>query len=201
MAAMLNGATCLDYVARLVGAADVGALLDRTEAAFRGPSRVLFLPYLAGERTPHNDPLARGVFYGLDPAVETTDIVQAALEGVAFTLLEARGLLERAGVGLESIAAVGGGARSRFWMQLVAHVVGLPVTRYAAGENGPAFGAARLARLALTGERTAEVCSRRPVRDVLAPDPALTAAYAERFAAFTRLYASLKGEFRRGTQA
>lgn len=198
MAAMLNGANCLAMVSRLAGEADIGALLGRVEAAFKGPTRLLFLPYLSGERTPHNDPFARGVYSGLDAATTQEALVQATLEGVAFSFLEARRLMEAAGVRLEKVAVVGGGARSRFFMQLVANVMGLPTVRYRGSEKGPAFGAARLARLALTGEAPADICVKPPVLDVLEPDPALTAAYAERFEAFAGLYKALRPEFRRG---
>jgi xylulokinase len=196
MAAMLNGASCLDFAVRLVGESDIAALLRRTAAAYSGPSRLFFLPYLSGERTPHNDPFARGAFCGLDHDTGPTDLVQAALEGVAFSLLEARHLLDRADVGLASIAVVGGGARSRFWMQLLSHVLGLPVVRYSGSETGPAFGAARLARMALTSEPAGDLCTKPPVLDVLEPDPALTAAYAERFETYKALYQALKPEFR-----
>ena len=133
MAAMLNGATCLDLVARVAGK-DVATLLDAAEADYRGPSRLLFLPYLFGERTPHNDSFARGVFVGLDHDCGAVELTQAAMEGVAFSLLEARNLLELAGVELPSVAVVGGGARSRFWMQLLSHVLGLPVRAIATVE-------------------------------------------------------------------
>jgi xylulokinase len=196
MAAMLNGATCLDLAARLIGAGDIAALLDRIAAAYRGPSRILFLPYLSGERTPHDDPFARGVFAGLDLDVGPLDLVQATLEGVAFSLLEARRSLEGAGVRLEQVSAVGGGARSGFWMQMVANVLGMPVVRYAASEAGPAFGAARLARMALTGETPRDVCTKPPVHDVSKPDPVLTAAYGERFESYARLYRGLRPLFR-----
>jgi xylulokinase len=197
MAAMLNGASCLAWTAGLVGAADLDALLKRTEAAYRGPSRLLFLPYLSGERTPHNDPAARGVFFGLEPASGPLDLIQATLEGVAFSVLDAQEALEAAGQRFGAVATVGGGARSRFWMQLLAHVLGRPLTRYAGSETGPAFGAARLARLALTGELPQAVCSKPPTLDVFEPDPALHAAYRDRFEAFRSLYEALKGEFRR----
>ncbi len=196
MAAMLNGASCLDFAAQIIGESDIATLLDRTEAAYRGPSRVLFLPYLSGERTPHDDPFARGVFAGLDLDVGALDLVQAVLEGVAFSLLEARHLMEEAGVRLEKMGAVGGGARSRFWMQIVANVLGIPVQRYAGSETGPAFGAARLARMALTGEPPRAICSKPPVRDVLTPDPALVDAYAGRFEIYKRLYRGLRPAFR-----
>jgi xylulokinase len=196
MAAMLNGVSCLNWVARIVGEPEIEKLLDRCESAYRRPSRVLFLPYLSGERTPHNDARARGALVGLDPSVEAVDLVQATLEGVAFSLLEARQLLEASDATLTSVAAVGGGARSRFLMQLVAHVLGVPVVRHAGRENGPAIGAARLARMALTGESAEQVCVKPPVLDVLEPDRALTAAYGERFETYRRLYPALKGLFR-----
>jgi len=195
MAAMLNGAACLRWVAGIVGAPDLAALLQRTEAKYRGPSRILFLPYLSGERTPHNDPDARGVFVGLDLDAGATDLAQAVLEGVAFSLVEARDLLEGTGIGLPAVAAVGGGAKSRFWMQLLAHALGVPVVRYAGSETGPAFGAARLALLALGSGPPGDVCVKPSVLDVLEPDPALSAAYAERFEAYRRLYGNLRPLF------
>jgi xylulokinase len=197
MAAMLNGASALDWLARLIGAPDIGALLKQLEASKCGPSHVLFLPYLSGERTPHNDPHARGVFFGLDPSTGRLDLVRAVLDGVAFTLLEAQRSLDAAGARPERIAVVGGGALSRHWMQILAHCLGRPVIRYAAGDNGPAFGAARLARLAVTGETVGEACWKPAILDILEPDAALNAAYAERFESFRTLYRALKPEFRR----
>lgn len=197
MAAMLNGASCLQWTARILAEPDIGALLARAEAVYGGPSRLIFLPYLSGERTPHNDPFARGVVFGLDAATGPVELVQATLEGVAFSLLEAQGLIKAAGVRLGPVAVVGGGARSRFWMQVLAHVLGRQVIRHAGGEKGPAFGAARLARLALTGEAPGAVCVKPQVLDVLEPDPALHAHYTERFQAFRSLYTAIKAEFRR----
>ena len=195
MAAMLNGATCFDWVAGLIGEPDLTLLLEKVEAAYRGPSRLLFLPYLSGERTPHNDANARGVFFGMDAGTGALDFVQATLEGVVFSLIEAQDCLETAGVRLATVAAVGGGARGRFWMQLLAHGLGKPVIRYSGSEKGPAFGAARLARLALTGEAPEAWCTKPPVLDILQPNAALHAAYRERFERFRSLYRALKGEF------
>ena len=139
MAAMLNGAACLRWVAGIVGAPDIATLLERTEAEYRGPSRILFLPYLSGERTPHNDPDARGVFVGLDPDAGATDLAQAVLEGVAFSLVEARDLLEGTGMRLPAVAAVGGGAKSRFWMQLLAHALGIAGRALCRQRDGAGF--------------------------------------------------------------
>jgi xylulokinase len=195
MAAMLNGASCLDFAARFLGQ-EIPMLLSQAEAAYKGPSRVLFLPYLSGERTPHNDPFARGVFCGLDHGAGAGDVIQSVVEGVGFSLLEARRLLGQAGIMPATVASVGGGARSRFWMRLVAHIIGLPVRRYAGGEIGPAFGAARLARMALTGESAAEICRKPPILDELLPDSALTEAYAKRFEKYAALYRALRPQFR-----
>lgn len=199
MAALLNGASCLAWAVRLVGEPDVGALLARVEAAWRDrPGRLLFLPYLAGERTPHDDPHARGVLFGLDPDSGPIEVAQAVLEGVACSLAEAQDCLAEAGTRVEALAAVGGGARSRLWMRIVASALDRPVTLYAGGEKGPAFGAARLGRLAATGEAVAAVCAKPPVAAVVEPEPALVNGYREQGRRWRALYGALRGEFRRG---
>lgn len=195
MAAMLNGASCLAWAARLLGEADPAALLARVEAGYRGPSRLLFLPYLSGERTPHNDPNARGVLFGLDADSSATEVTQAVLEGVAFSFAEAQDCLASAGTRVAAVAAIGGGARSPLWMRILAAVLDRPITLYAGGAKGPAFGAARLARLALTGAEPREVCTKPPVASVIRPEPDLVEAYRERDRRFRRLYGALRLEF------
>lgn len=196
MAALLNGASCVGWAASLLGVHDIDALLVRTENAFSGPQRLLFLPYLTGERTPHNDPDARGVLFGLSPEHGAADVMQAVLEGVGLSLLEGLQCLAEAGTTIAAAAIIGGGARSAFWARLIASILGIPVTRYAGAEAGPALGAARLARLAATGEPVAAVCRKPPVLDMLAPDPALHARYRDSFIRFRRLYRALSEEFR-----
>jgi xylulokinase len=193
MAAMLNGASCLAWVAGLLGR-EIAPLLAEAEAA-RRPSDLLFLPYLTGERTPHNDPHARGVFFGLSPATTAADLVQAALEGVAFSFADAKGCLEAAGTVLGAAGVIGGGARSPYWTKLLASALDVRLIRYGGGDKGPAFGAARLGRLAATGEPVSAVCTPPPVLDETEPDPALAEAYRPRIAAFRRLYAALEPEF------
>ena len=195
MAAMLNGAGVLAAVAHLLGDADIPTLLAEAEAQFRGPGRLLVLPYLSGERTPHDDPHARGVVFGLTPGTSRAELVLAALEGVAFSFADARDALAAGGTRIASAGIVGGGARSAFWAKLIASVLGVPLRVYAGGARGPAFGAARLARLALGGEDQATVLAEPPVQRVIEPDAALADAYAPRIAAFRRLYAALRPEF------
>jgi xylulokinase len=199
MAAMLNGAGVLAGVAGLLGDADIPSLLAEAEARFAGPSRLLFLPYLSGERTPHDDPHARGVVFGLTSDTVRAELVLAAMEGVAFTFADARDALAAGGTHITSAGIVGGGARSRFWTRLIASVLGVPLHRYAGGARGPAFGAARLARLALGADDPTCVLIEPKTEEVIAPDPALAAAYAPRVVAFRRLYAALRPEFPAGS--
>jgi xylulokinase len=196
MAAMLNGGSCLAWAARLLGEPDPARLLARVEAAHRGPGRLVFLPYLAGERTPHDDPHARGVLLGLDSGTTAEALVQAVLEGVAYAFVDAADCLARAGTTLGPLAVVGGGARSRLWLEILAGALGRPITVHEAGATGPALGAARLARIAVTGEPTAVVCTAPPVVAVVEPVAAHGPAYRAGHARFARLYRALREEFR-----
>jgi xylulokinase len=194
MAAMLNGASCLAWAAQLLQR-DIGELLRETEAAYRKPSPILFLPYLAGERTPHNDPYARGVFFGLSPQTQQTDLVQAILEGVAFSFADAKQCLEQAGTSLTYAGMIGGGSRSVFWAKIFASVLNVPMLRYQGSDKGPAFGAARLARLAATGEAPEAVCTAPSILETIEPQPQLVELYGPRIEAFRSLYRALKPEF------
>jgi xylulokinase len=195
MAALLNGASVLSSVAHLLGDANLPDLLAEVEANFKGPSRLLVLPYLSGERTPHDDPYARGVVFGLTGDTSRAELVQAALEGVAFSLADGRDALAAGGVRVASAGIIGGGARSRFWTRLIASALNIPLRRFAGGERGPAFGAARLARLALRRDDPAVVLAEPPVTEVVDPDPGLSDAYKPRIEAFRRLYRALRSEF------
>jgi xylulokinase len=192
MAAMLNGAGALAFLGRLF-AEEPAALEGEAARGYHGPGDVLALPYLSGERTPHDDPLARGVFFGLTPSTDRAQIVRAMMEAVAFSLKDAEecvDLREGAPVGL-----IGGGARSALWTRMIAAALGRTILRYAGGETGPAFGAARLARLAATGESPEAVCKPPPIADETAPDPRLSEAFAPKIERFRRLYRALAPEF------
>ena len=195
MAAMLNGASVLAAVAHLLGDADIAVLLAEVEARDPAPSRLLVLPYLSGERTPHDDPYARGVVFGLTGDISRAELVQAALEGVAFSLADGRDALAVGGTQVASAGIIGGGAQSLLWTRLIASVLGIPLRVYAGGTRGPAFGAARLARLALAADDPAMVLAEPPVTRIVEPDAALFDAYQPRLAAFRRLYRALRPEF------
>ncbi|MEI7601057.1 MAG: xylulokinase [Aestuariivirga sp.] len=195
MAALLNGAGALAWAAGLLGRADIGKLLEDTERAFTGPSPVLFLPYLSGERTPHNNPHAKGVLFGLTPATTPEQVTQAVLEGVALSLADAQDYLEATGKLPDRIAVNGGGSKSRFWMKILASALNKTVLLQDGSETGPAFGAARLARLAATGEDPEVVCRKPGIAAEVAPDPALAAAYAEKLIKFRSLYKAVASLF------
>jgi xylulokinase len=183
-------------VTRLVGARDEASLLAEVEAAGPGGGRLLFLPYLSGERTPHNDPHAAGVFFGLGPETGRAELARAVLEGVAFALADGQDALLAAGTAIERVQVIGGGARSRLWGRILAAALERPLAYPAGGELGPAFGAARLARLAATGEHPDRVCTAPPAEAVVPPEPDLVQRYREARRRFRELYAALRERFR-----
>ena len=185
--AILSAASCLAWIARLFGASEAD-LLAPLGARPTVPSQVSFLPYLSGERTPHDDPDARGMIDGLNHGTDRAAIVQAVLEGVAFALADCRDALADAGIAFSQADAIGGGSRSRFWLSVLANVLNLPIHRFDEGETGAAFGAARLGRLAVTGEAIDAVCTPPQRIETFEPERALVDAYAERLPAWRELY-------------
>jgi xylulokinase len=169
------------------------------EAALTPPGAegLFFLPYLAGERTPHADPYARGAFVGLTLKHGRGHMVRAVLEGVTYSLRECLTVMEEQGVSIRQVRASGGGARSAFWRQLQADVFGKRVVTMAADE-GPAFGAALLSAVG-AGEfkDIAEACD-ATVNSIGLVRPAAKAQelYDRGFAIYRQLYRSLRDEFR-----
>ena len=161
-AVLLNAASAVDWAAGVTGFAAPAAGYAAAEAA-GSSGGVQFLPYLTGERTPHDDPHACGVFFGMRLDTTAAMLVHAAMEGVAFAFADGRDALARAGGQCERATVIGGGARSTYWGKILAAVLDLPLTYCAGAETGPAHGAARLARLAVTGEDPAAVCGRGAV--------------------------------------
>ena len=188
MAVMLSAASCLTWVSRVTGAASEAALLAEIEAETQGPGSVLFLPYLSGERTPHNDPHATGLFSGLTHATRRSDLGRAVLEGVGFSFADGLAALAAAGTEVNSLSVIGGGARSPLWGEILASILGKPLEYRSGGDLGPAFGAARLARLAVTGEDPRGLCLPPPLERTILPNPAWREAYAARYAEYRAAY-------------
>lgn len=195
MSVLLSAASCVDWIARATGAGDAAALMAEVEDTDAVPGAAMFLPYLSGERTPHNDPHAQGVFFGLTHQTGRAELAQAVLEGVAFAFADGLDALAATGAPIEAISVIGGGARSRYWGRILSAVLNRPLIYRQTAEAGPAYGAARLARLAVTGEAPGDVCTPPPVRDVVEPDDRLADRYRTRRPTFTALYQSLKPHF------
>jgi xylulokinase len=191
MGVILAATDCMNWLSRSLGqsAADLAQQLpDRIS----GPSELMFLPYLSGERTPHNDAGVRGAFVGLDIAHGAADLTQAVIEGVSFALRDCLAALEGTGTTLESVIAMGGGARSAFWRETLATVLDLPLSVPAGGEFGAALGAARLAIAAATGEAVERIMTPPEIAETIAPRPELTERYAERWQRYRAIYPVLR---------
>ena len=188
MAVHLSAASCIDWVARLAGLAGPADVFALAEAARVAAGPELFLPYLSGERTPHNDPHVRGAFLSLGSETDPGRLAAAVLEGVAFAHADGLAALREAGTELSSLSVIGGGARSRYWGAVLAAALETPLVYLEGGEIGPALGAARLAQMAVTGASPAEACRRPPVRHVVEPDPVLTERLAPKLARFRAAY-------------
>jgi xylulokinase len=189
MSVHLSAAACIDWAATLTGLS-VPTFLSAAEAASSGPE--LFLPYLSGERTPHNNPHVRGAFLGLSNETDSGRLALAVLEGVAFAHADGLTALMDAGTAIERLSVIGGGARSHFWGTIIASVLGLPLDYLDGGEVGPALGAARLAQIAVSGASPSEICVRPPVRETVFPDPAMAERLTPKLARFRAVYPALK---------
>ncbi|HVY85552.1 MAG TPA: xylulokinase [Caulobacterales bacterium] len=196
MSVMLSAASCVDWAANATGSGDAAALLAKVEARGRLDGAEIFLPYLSGERTPHNDPHARGVLFGLNHESDAAAIGQAVLEGVAFAFADGLDALIEAGTDVGQISVIGGGARSAWWGRVLAAALKRPLAYREGGEVGPAYGAARLARLGVTKEAIEDVCTAPPVRAVIEPNDRDIDRLAHKRDLFARLYQDLRPRFR-----
>jgi xylulokinase len=192
MGVILSATDSLNWLAGLTGtsAAELAAALgERLEP----PGAVTFLPYLGGERTPHNDATVRGVFVGLGHESDRRALAQAVVEGVAFALCDSRDALGAAGTKIARVAAVGGGTRSRYWLKVLATALGVPVDVPVAGDFGAAFGAARLGLIAATGADPATVCAAPALAHTVQPNATHAAAFAAARERYRALYPAIRG--------
>jgi len=191
MGVMLSATDSLNWLARITGTTpkDLTAGLGDT---VQPPGPVRFLPYLSGERTPHNDSVIRGSFTGLSAATTRDDLTRAVLEGVAFGLRDSYEALVATGAQLEQLIAIGGGTGSRYWLRLIASVLDLPLALPHDGDFGAALGAARLGLAAATGGDPTALMTPPRIKETIAPDPALRDALDTAYAAFRAAYPAIK---------
>ena len=194
---MLSAASCnkwwMDEIIRTTeyGAEQAGITDDKL-----GENHVYYLPYLMGERAPHNDPAARSCFIGMTMDSTREDMTQAVLEGVAFGIRDSLEAAKKLGVDVKTSMICGGGAKSPLWKKIFANVLGITLTTPET-EQGPGYGGAILAAVACGEYPTvADAVSKLvKVTDTVEPDPELTAKYEKKYQTFTKMYPALKAVF------
>lgn len=158
-----------------------------------GENHVFFLPYLMGERSPHNDPDARAMFFGMSMDTTREDMTQAVLEGVAFALRDSLEVAKGLGIRIERTKICGGGAKSPLWKRIIANILNLKVD-VIEQEEGPALGAAILAAVGCGEYPSVEEAAQAIVRvvDTIEPEPELVQKYEEKYQQFRKLYPAVK---------
>lgn len=187
MGVILSAAGSLEWLAGLLKTPApklTAALGDKVS----GPSPVLYLPYLSGERTPIADARARGLFMRLGHETDAKILTHAVLDGVAFAFRDSLEALRAAGSEVNRVTAVGGGTRSALWLKIIATVLGLPVDVPMDGDFGGAFGAARLGLIAATKADVKQVLKPPKTAKTVTPDNKSAAAYQDAYAAYAQIY-------------
>lgn len=195
MGCMLSAASCNKWwMDDIIGTNDYAAQQKAIEKL--GENHVYFLPYLMGERSPHNNPNARGTFIGMTMDTTRADMTQAVLEGVAFALRDSFEVAKSLGIRIERTKICGGGAKSPLWKKIIANVLGIKVD-VIESEQGPSMGGAMLAAVANGEYSSVEEIADRLVKvvDTVEPEPELTAKYDERYSRFRQIYPACKDLF------
>ncbi len=194
MGCMLSAASCNkwwmeDIIGTKAFAEEQKAITDDK----LGSNHVYFLPYLMGERSPHNNPDARGAFIGMSMDSTRADMTQAVLEGVAFGLRDSVEVARKLGIKLERTKICGGGAKSPLWKKIIANVMNLKVD-VIESEEGPGYGGAILAAVACGEYASVEEAASKLVKviDTVEPDPEIAARYEEQYRKFVKMYPALK---------
>jgi xylulokinase len=196
MGCMLSAASSNKWwMDEIIGTKDYAA--EQAKIAEIGKNHVYYLPYLMGERTPHNDPDARGAFIGMTMDTTRADMTLAVLEGVTFALRDSLEIARSLGVKIDAVRATGGGAKSPLWRKLIADIMNVKV-EIMNSEEGPGYGGAILAAVgcgeyASVSEATKKIVK---VKDELLPDAEAVKAYEEKYKVWKQLYPALKGVYR-----
>ena len=197
MGCMLSAASCNKWWAEEILHTDDFAA-EQKDITKLGENHVFYLPYLMGERSPHNDPSARAAFIGMSMDSTREDMTQAVLEGVAFGLRDSLEVARSIGVNPERTKICGGGAKSPLWRKIIANVMNMKVDLIES-EEGPGYGAAILAAVGCGVFDSVEEAAKKLVKvtGTEEPDPELVQKYEERYQEFKELYPALKGFFQK----
>jgi xylulokinase len=191
MGVILSATDSLNWLSAVTGKKQA-ELSAAAEAEFKGPGEEIFLPYLSGERTPHNNANARGAFVGLSHLSETPRLAQAVMEGVAFAFKDCQRVLNDAGTEFDRLLAVGGGSKSNLWLKLISTALDIEIALPEDGDFGGALGVARLALCAAEGADPLEVMTMPRTARTIGPDAALRQAYADQYARYRALYPAIE---------
>jgi len=191
MGVILSATDSLNWLASNLGrtAKDLAEQLPERPS---GPSSLRFLPYLSGERTPHNDAHARAAFIGMSKETDNNALCQAVMEGVSFALRDCLEALKSTQTNLSGAMAIGGGSGSAFWLETLANTLNLPIHLPARGDFGAAMGAARLAMVGVSGASLSSVMTQPEIQRSYEPTPHLVAAYDAAYQKHIKCYAALK---------
>ena len=197
MGCMLSAASCNKWWAEEILHTDDFAA-EQKDITKLGENHVFYLPYLMGERSPHNDPYARATFTGMTMDTTRADMMQAVLEGVVFALRDSLEVAKSLGIKIERTKICGGGAKSPLWKKIIANVMNLKVD-VIESEEGPGYGAAILAAVGCGVFDSVEEAAKKLVKvtGTEEPDPELVQKYEERYQEFKELYPALKGFFQK----
>ncbi len=191
MGVILSATDSLNWLARVTGQ-DAAKLAQQAMANFTGPGEEIFLPYLSGERTPHNNAAARGALVGLSHLSDPARLAQAVMEGVTFAFRDCQRVLVDAGTRIDRLLAVGGGSKSALWLKLIATNLDMEIALPEDGDYGGALGAARLALCAATGADPKAVMTMPAIKAVIVPDRTLSAAYSDQYGRYRALYPAIE---------
>jgi xylulokinase len=191
MGVILSATDSLNWLSHVTGKSQP-ELSGAAEANFKGPGEELFLPYLSGERTPHNNAGARGSFAGLSHLSDQSRLAQAVMEGVTFAFRDCQRVLADAGTTFGQLLAVGGGSKSQLWLKLIATNLDTEIAIPEDGDFGGALGAARLGLCAAEGANPAEVMTMPGIKQIIQPDASLRDAYTAQYARYRALYPAIE---------
>lgn len=195
MGCMLSAASCNKWWNEdILKTQDFAA--EQAQIEKLGENNVFFLPYLMGERSPHNNPNVRAMFIGMSMDTSREDMTQAVLEGVSFGLRDSLEVARSLGIQIERTKICGGGAKSPLWKKMIANIMNMKVD-VIESEEGPALGAAMLAAVGCGAYPDVETIAEKMVKvvDTVEPDPELVAKYEEKYQQFKRLYPTIKDLF------
>ena len=195
MGVVLSAASALEWCTNLLNMSSVSTFLRLAESS-KNNKTPIFLPYLSGERTPHNDPFARASFIGLTNETTNADIAQAVLEGVSFSILDCQNVIVNTGKDIGNLSVIGGGSKSLYWGKILASTLNKTLSYHRESSFGPAFGAVRLAIYEDSGKPLEEIFYKPDVSGIVDPIKSISKNLENKVSVYSACYESLKGIYK-----